>query len=276
MKSITDIRGLITVGTRILGPEKIGEALAKHFSDNYVEILQDPHQEVGYDLKRLPPTLFTSELFASFCSAVYNGRDGVFDLVDEIKWETNHSFESEKIKMWIDSFRESISVNQKVVSSSNLVDRLSCCEKEYDSLMRQLRVCPVWKAIQKYIEDTKDENCFLNYRDGLVYHRGTGPFYMKKVYAYPPATIDLPYPAVRFSFDVSTWDGKFEEEFTENVLVDVPAELVDRFDEKKFDDFIKEKHKESLRDKEEEAEKKLLTFFKNNPALAKKWKKIDG
>lgn len=222
------------------------------------------------DLRDVHPGVLISAFIVNFMEGIYKtgGVDGVRLAINNINWRCRYDFQTANIGRWTAPYKDKLLAEDTKVEFTNalsLPDRLSACQQEKEDVMRQFRMCPVWKAIQKHIEKAEDGG-FINKHDGLVHHRGTGAFSLKKVYAYP-AGADDPRNSVRFCFDVSCWDEENEREVDVDVMLDIPLQLVIDFDQELFDEWIAEKNKERRERDLKHARGKLEELLKRYPEL---------
>ncbi len=250
-------------------PSEAGADFAKHLHKN--GLLAD---SLEVDVRDVHASVLISAFFINFMESLNEagGVEAVTAALNNIKWVARYDFQTSNIDRWMAPYRERLNVTgePEFANALSLPDRLDACVREKEDIMRQFRMCPVWKAIQKYIEKANADECgIVNKRDGLVHHRGTGAFSLKKVYAYPAGAND-PRNAVRFCFDVSCWDEESEREVDVDVMLDVPLQLVIDFDQELFDQWVAEKGKERREHDLKRAEEELDKFLKRYPELRAK------
>lgn len=172
--------------------------------------------------------------------------------------------------------RAALSKTSRILKGEDmLTERVSKCEKEWKALLREIESCKVWKALQGSIHESDIGDCpFMDKTGSLIYHRGTGAFSFEHVYVDPPATFELPYSAVRFCFKVYCWNDEWDKEKEEYCLVDVPSELVDNFDQEKYNKWLYEKLVVHRSKQKERAKKELMRILEEFPDLSEEIKAI--
>ena len=106
---------------------------------------------------------------------------------------------------------------------------------------------PVWEAIKDHIEKSPLYKCDLIVKDhDLGYSRGTGPFSITSIYAFPIGAYPKDKETFRISFKVLFAYGKDEyegdegDQFTSGHMLDIPLHLVTDFNAKVFKTWCKE------------------------------------
>ena len=265
MKTI-EVAPLLRSDARVR-PSEAGGELGKHLVKE--KLIVEP---VILELRDVHPAVLISAFFVNFMEAVHaaGGLDSVRHALENINWRARYDFQTNNIGRWMAPYKDKLlgeGAEVEITDALSLPDRLSVCQQEKETVMRLFRSCKVWKAIQTHIEKADADECgFVNKRDGLVHHRGTGAFSLKKVYAYPPGAND-PRNAVRFCFDVSCWDEENEREVDVDVMLDVPLQLVIDFDQQLFDEWVAEQSKERRKRDLKNAREKLEKLLKRYPEL---------
>lgn len=242
-----------------------GSDFAKYLFDN--SFLTSP---LELDVRDVYPTVLISSFFVNFISTIHQADPNLVGIaLQNIKWITSYEWQSRNIERWMSPYKDKLlsDKSESLTDLRFLADRMRNHQDEDDSIMRELRMCPLWKAIQQSIEKSVENECGLMNKTGsLFYHRGTGAFSLTRVYAFPFGADD-PLNTVRFCFDVSCWDDDREREVDASVMLDIPLVFLAEFDQTLFDEWVNKKHQEQRERNLENARDELFKLFEKYPEL---------
>lgn len=228
------------------------------------------NESLECDCRDVHPAVLISAFFVNFCEELHQANpDSLKMALGNIKWVMAYDWQSNNIERWMAPYKDKLLSETPIplIDLRSFADRIKNHQDEGESLMRELRMCPLWKAIQNSIENATKNECGLMEKVGsLVHHRGTGAFSLTKVYAFP-AGADDPYNSVRFCFDVSCWDDERDCEVDANVMLDFPLVFLSEFDQALFDEWVEDKQKEQKAKNLEKARTRLDGLLKKYPEL---------
>lgn len=165
------------------------------------------------------------------------------------------------------------------ISDSEIIAKL----EEFQQLERDTKDyfrlhSPLWKAIVKYITDSKPHKCVLGDKKLPVrIFRGTGAgVHIKKIYAKPPGAYPNDETTIRFLVDVNFVDPDDERDYQGTWMIDVPISLVEHFTKKEFNKWLAEKEAEHLKKENEKDLKELKEIIKRNPDILKHLKETSN
>lgn len=152
----------------------------------------------------------------------------------------------------------------------NLADRIAANATEAEELLKLSRNSQLWKAIEDFIERSPVNGCGLIEKTGKLYYpRGQGPFWLKKVYAYPAGAGAESKNTVRFVFDVYMEDENRDDEYHREVscMIDAPVALFNEFNREAFNTWVVQENDEMRQRKLASARDKMQKLLDEFPEL---------